>query len=68
MLGMTDHDIKRVIDYECFGLSATIHDQTLQAILARMSSAVAKAISDNNQAIERGLKQAIERELRNLRI
>jgi len=61
MLGMTENKIKDVIDQECFGIPGlfmNIRDQSLldpQDILRKMASAVAKAISANNEAIERDL-------------
>jgi len=61
MLGMTKNEIKDAIDRECFGIPGlfmNIPDQSVlapQDILRKMASAVAKAISANNEAIERGL-------------
>lgn len=61
MLGMRENEIERVIDRECTGFTGlfmNISDQSVlepQDILRRLASAVAKAISVNNEAIERDL-------------
>ena len=62
MLGMTEYQIKSLINQECFGIpslfSSIPEQDALQPrdILRKIASAVAKAISNNNQAIEQNLR------------
>lgn len=61
MLGMTENEIEGIMDRECSGIPGTFLNIPYQSVLApkdilrKMASAVAKAISVNNEAIERDL-------------